>query len=358
MPARTRLYDIRLSDLPASVGLCAADKVGIANYVNSAQRRLLFCKEAGAESWLGTWAEIRFTVSRAAPFVTFDNTIARLELVDICDYPVTVNNQFVEYLRFGNGRMPKLFRQGHCNCFVPQVYSRNNAPTFTDITPGNFVRAYATDATDYGKRVLMQGKDNNGNIIYTQDGLSRVQGQWENLTTPFIQWPMQFNEINGIQKDITNAPVNIYGVDPTTGNQTLLVTMQPNETVAGYRRYFFSNLPFNCCTSTGPNPCISTPQTDQVVVTAIAKLEFVPVTVDTDYCLIGNLEALKCEAQAYRYSTMDSPQSKQLEQVKHRQAVGFLNGELNHALGLDDPAVNLSVFGSARLERHRIGSLL
>lgn len=357
MPARTRLYDIRTSDLPQSVGLCQADVVGIANYVNSAQRRLLFCKEAGSESWWGTWAEVRFTVSRAAPFVTFDNTIARLELVDICDHPVDVNNQYMEYLRFGNGRMPKLFRQGHCNCFVPQVYSRNNAPTFTDITPGNFVRAYATDATDYGKRVLIQGKDNNGNIIYTQDGLNRVQGQFEVLATPFVQWPMQFNEITGIQKDVTNAPINIYGVD-ALGNQTLLVTMQPNETVAGYRRYFFSNLPFNCCSTSGPNPCITTPQVESVVVTAIAKLEFVPVVVDSDYLLIGNIEAIKCEAQAYRYSTMDSPQSKQLEALKHRQAVGLLNGELDHYLGLDQPAVNLAIFGSARLERHRIGSLL
>ena len=359
MGQRLRLYDVRLSGLPESVGLCSSDRAGVAQITNAAQQRLLYCREAGEESWFGTWSEIAFTVSRSTPYVTFDRDIARLELVDICGKPVDTNNQFVEYLRFGNGRMPKIFRQGHCGCFSPSVYTRNNVPTMVDLsTPPQWIRAYYTDSSDIGKRVLMQGKDNNDNVVYSQDGLSRVTGQFEALATPFVQWPMQFNSISGIQKDVTNYPVQIFQVDPTTGDQVLLATMQPTETTAWYRRYYFDSLPYNCCTFTGPNPCSPIVPVESVHVTAIVKLEFVPLVADTDYCLIGNLEALKQEAMAVRYSSMDSPQSKQLEAIKHKAAVGYLNGELTHFLGKDSPAINLAVFGSARLEKNAIGSML
>jgi hypothetical protein len=354
---RLRLYDVRTSSLPSTIGLCASDLQGIAEVTNTAQRRLLYCKEAAETGWYGGWAEVRFNVSRTNPFVTFDNSVARLEYVDICQRPVDLNNQFVEYLRYGSGRLPKLFAQGHCGCFAPQVYTRNNVPTFVDLTnPPQFIAAYATDPTDIGKRVLMQGTDNNNNVITSQDLFQRAQGQFESLTSPFIQWPMQFNSITGIQKDITNGPVQIFQVDPTSGNQVLLVTMQGSEQTAWYRRYFFHSLPFNCCTFTGPNPCSPIQPVESVQVHAIVKLEFIPVQYDTDYCLIQNLEALKQEAMAVRYSSMDSTQSKQLEAQKHREAVRYLNGELNHYEGSDHPAIQVSVFGSARLEHQMIGT--
>src|SRR5215510_10300942 len=119
---RLRGIDVRLSDFPQTIGLCASDTALVYQALNATQQRLLYCKEAGEESWWGTWAEIAFTMSRDRPFITLERDIARLELVDICDRPVTVNNQFREYLRFGNGRFPKLFRQGNCNCFIPEVY--------------------------------------------------------------------------------------------------------------------------------------------------------------------------------------------------------------------------------------------
>ncbi len=359
MALRTRLYDVRISDLPTAVGLCSGDIKGISQVVNSAQRRLLYCKEAGEESWYGTWAEVRFTVSRTNPFVTFDNSIARLEYVDICDRPVDVNNQFVEFLRFGNGRLPKLFLREHCGCFAPQVYTRNNAPTFVDLNPApQFIITYPGDDSDLNKRVMIQGLDSNGSPVYTQDGFQRAQGQFMELVKPYTIWPQQWSKITGIQKDQTNFPVQIFQMDPTTGAQVQLVTMQPYETTAWYRRYFFNKLPFNCCTFIGPNPCTSGVPAESVQVHAIVKLEFVPVQADSDYLLIGNIEALTEEAMSVRYSKMDSDQSKRLSAIKHKEAVRFLNGELAHYLGIDQPAIQVSVFGSARLERQQIGTMM
>ena len=111
---RLRLIDFRLSSGPQAVGLCADNIVGCAEYVNSAQRRLVFAKEAGDEGWWGSWAEVAFNgVSRSTPYITTPRNVARVEAIDICDRPVQLNNQFMEYLQFGNGRLPK-------QCSTPQ----------------------------------------------------------------------------------------------------------------------------------------------------------------------------------------------------------------------------------------------
>jgi len=346
---RLRLYDVRLSNLPESVGLCQADITSIAKITNSAQQRLIYAKEAGDEGWWGTWAEIAFNVTRDEPYITLPRGVARLQSVNVCSWPVGIQNQFYEYLTFGNGRMPKTVGLGN-NCFL-QGYSRNNSPTFVDLSNGpQIIMVYASDPQDAGKRVLLQGLDNNDVPIRTMDSANSVEGVFVSMVLPFASAPMQFNSITGIQKDITVGQVKIYQADPTTGDQVLLLTMEAGEQTAWYRRYYFGGLPDNCC-STPSAPA-------DVQVAAIAKLELVPVAVDTDYCLIQNLEAITLEAQAVRYSKMDIAGAKQMAQEAHIQAIRLLNGELNHYLGSMTPATSLSVFGSARLERQGIGVML
>lgn len=353
MPKRLRLYDVRLSRMPGAVGLCQADVIGLSRYCNSAQQRLLYCREAGDEGWWGTFAEIVFNVSKDKPYITLPRTVARLEFVDVCNQPVAVQNQFYEYLQFGNGRLPKQFRSrlGSCDAMT---LSRNNTATFVDLTNGpQIVRLYPTDATDIGKRVLVQGLDANNNPIYSQDGFNQVLGVFLTLAFPFVDAPMTFNHITGIQKDITNGNVRVMQADPTSGDEILLSTLEPGEQTAWYRRYYLDSLPCGCC----PVP-VSVSPCPQVQVTAIAKLEPLPVRVDTDYLLIQNLEALIEEAQAVRYSEMDTGEAKQMSHDRHQQAVRFLNGELTHYLGKDTPAVNFAPFGAARLERQKIGTLI
>lgn len=349
---RLRLIDLRLSRLPRVIGACAADAARIAEYGNSAENQLLMAKEAGEESWFGTWAEISFGVSRSNPYVTLPRQIARLESVNICNRPIPVNNQFVEYLQFGNGRFPKNF-SGSLSCGQPlQVYSRNNAVTFTDLTtPPQLLVAYIGDAADVGKRILFQGLDNNNVTVYSQDGFNRVIGIFLTFESPFVSSPFPFNRLLGIQKDVTNAPVQIFQMDPSTGAQVLLLTMEPGETTANYRRYYMNPLPLTCC-----HTIPSSPETVQV--TAIAKLEHIPVQYDTDYFVIQNLEAMIEQCSSIRYSEVDTTEAKAMSSERHKQAIRMLNGELTHRLGLNEPAVIFRPFGSARLSRQKIGSML
>ena len=349
---RLRLYDLRTSDFPFTNGLCATDTVAIANLANRCQRRLIFSREAGDEGWYGSWAEVAFnTLSRLSPYLTCPRQIARIQDFNVCNCNIATNNQFYEYLRFGDGRMPSQYRCD--NLGLTSAYMRNDAVTFVDLpAPPQKIAVYTTDSTDVqaGYRVLIQGLDQNDSVIYSQDGSNEVKGEYVYLKTPFATSSYSFNRITGIQKDVTNGSLQFFAVDATTGTQTLIHTMEPSEQVAGYRRYYFDNLPASCCP-----PTLTTPVPVQV--TAIAKLELIPVVADQDYLLIQNLEAMIEEAWSIHYSDLESATSKTEAVLHHKKAIGHLNAELTHYLGTNKPAISFKPFGSARLEKIRINMI-
>jgi hypothetical protein len=353
---RLRLYDCRVSRLPKVIVKCQDDIPEIARFVNTAQQRLLYAPEAGDESWFGTWSEVRLNVSRAAPYITLPREIARIESVTICDWPVPVFNQFYEYMQFGNGRMQH--RRHNNKSHIRAAYTRNNEPLFTDVHGGaQLISLFASDAADVtgNKRVLVQGFDQNNQPIYTNDGGNTIVGEFVILKAPFATTLNQFVRITGIQKDVTSGPVQIFQMSPASGALVLLSTLEPGEQTTSYRRYFFDCLPCGCCpVPNGPIPDASClpPQ-----VTAIAKLELIPVVNDTDWLLFQNLEAIIEECAAVRFSEMDNASSQQQAEIHHKRAVRLLNGELGHYLGVNTPGVQVNVFGSAKLERQAIGTM-
>lgn len=347
---RLRLFDVRQSRLPSAVGLCKSDLAGIAAITNSAERKLMLSKAAGDTGWYGSWARMVFTADQTAPFVTVPRGVARIINMDLCREPVAIQNEFFEFLEFGNGLMPRQLCQGCSPDRFKQVYSRGEVPTFRDIDPGQYVRVIPTDPTDIGQRVLLQGLDTNNRTIISEDVLNQVNGIYIVLTFPFIQTPMAFNKITGIQKDYTSGPVQFQQADPVTAATVPLLEMQPGELVSGYQRYFVNGMPANCCTGSGlPSP---------VQMTCMAKLDHIDVAVDQDYYVLHNLEALIAECQSIRYSEMDSQAASVKEAQKHKEAISLLNGELVHYLGTDVPAVEFSPWGSADLRKQRIGNLI
>ncbi len=153
--------------------------------------------------------------------------------------------------------------------------------------------------------------------------------------------------MDGVQKDITVGSVSFYQTDTVTGGQSLILTMQPGEEVAAYRRYYLASLPNNCCDGAAT-----------VQVTAMAQMEAVTIKVDTDYFVICNLPALKEECLSVRFDEMDSGNALQMSEYHHKRAIKLLNGELIQMLGKDKPAVNFAPWGSATLGRQAIGSLI
>jgi hypothetical protein len=359
---RKTFLDARLSRIPSSVGLCAADVPGTASYVNEAQQRLIIA--GGETGWFGSWQKVAFAVDPSDSYLTLPRQIARIINLDVCNYPVRVQNEFYEFLEAGIGHQPSSPCACPAACQVLETFDRGVTPTFRDIIPtGNpkLVRIYATTNRDYGRRVLLQGLDTNGTVIRSLDNGVDVEGEFITLGAPFATSAFTYLKITGIQKDVTAGDVRFYEVDSVLGTQRSISLMEPSETVACYRRYFINGISNTCCacgTISGsicatPNP---TPATASVL--AMAKLEFIPVAVDTDYLLIGNLPALKLECMSVRLEESDEEKSFALSQKLHQQAIKLLNKELTHYTGRLMPATNFAPWGNAKLEYQRIGTLV
>lgn len=371
MAQRLRFIDFVTSGIAEEIGLCQKDRPRLARVANTAERRLLLAKESGDEGWWGTWAELRFNALQSAPSIVTPREVARLEAMAVCREPIPIRNAFWDYQQFGNRRLLEQFVQSintntgaitniFGNCFgLMQARTRNNVPTFSPITsPPQLIRVYVTNAADTGARVLIQGLDPANNVIYTLDNQVNTNGQYITLQSPFTTALTPMNLITGIQKDITLGQIQVFQVDPVSGAQLLIHTMEPSETTGWYRRYRLDQLPVNCCND--PNSTLCPPVNGQPVVqvTAIAKLDHIDVAADTDYFVIQNLDALMEEARAVRYLPMDTIEAKQFVGSHHKSAIGLLNGELAHFLGIDEPTLNFKPFGSAHLARQRIGTMI
>jgi hypothetical protein len=357
---RLTLRDVRQSRLPRCIGACTDDTPTIADAVNAAQQRLVYAGEIEDEGWYGAWARTIFNVLWTDPYITLPRSAGRMIVSAVCKMPIAVQNSFYEFLEFGGGIEPKFSCSGtgvstSC-CGVRAALDRGEYPAFRDLGgEGRTIRVRCLDTLDTGGnyRTLIQGTNAFDKVIYSQDGIIRVLGQYLTLTDPFVDMPFTINSLTGIQKDVTNGAVQYYDVDPATGDETLILTMEPSETVSGYRRYYLNGLPRSCC------PVINDDDGNPTVqVEALVKLNLMPVSVDPDYLLIQNLEAIIAECQSARYSTMDIPSAKGMAMAAHKDAIRLLQGELAHYYGTDKPAVSFNPFGSAALSKQAIGSLM
>lgn len=192
-----------------------------------------------------------------------------------------------------------------------------------------------------------------------------MQGAYLTLASPFTTSINQFECLTGIQKDVTVGEVQLFQVDPWFGNMELLSVMEPGETVGWYRRYYLNDLPRNCCSyrrniflGKSAEECgCPERRKEHVLVTALVKLDLIPVVYDTDYFLTQNLEALIAEAQSVRDSEMDDSEAMQRSAERHTAAIRLLIGQGIHSEGKNTPVVNFRPFGSADLRKERIAMI-
>lgn len=307
-------------------------------------------KAGGETGWWGTWVKMAFNVDPEFPYITVPRHVARLINISICKNPVRVQNQFYEYLEYGIGPQPS-----SCGCLLQEAFDRGTFPTMKDLdntTNKKCLRFFLTDQRDTDKRILIQGIDTNGTVLRSLDNGIDLDGVYVRLNPPFVDTEFLFganslSKITGIQKAITVGDVRLYEVDTVTGASVALSIFEPSEETTAYRRYYLNGLPAYCCAG----------QTT-VQVTAMAKLEFVPVTVDQDWLVISNIPALKLACEAVRYSEMDNPQAFQMSDRKWKEAVKVLRQEQDHYLGKERPAIRFSPFGHDTLECAGIGQLI
>lgn len=345
---RPTLSQFRAQFPSEALGICQADPK-VRDYCNDAQERLLLDPMCPDEGWYGGWLTMGMTgtVVNGSAYVTTPREICRLIVMAICQEPIHIRNGFYEYLNYGAGLQPKTCTVGQCGQTF-QAFERDNVYTLSSLNSGaQTIRIYPTDARDTGLRVLVQGKDANGQVILTTDpgtGLS-APGEYLQLAFPFVDSVNTFTTISGLQKDETWGPIQIFQVNPTTLVESALSSMEPTEGQANYRRYLITGIPnVNlCCLSNG---------TFQI--TAQGKLEFIPVQNETDYLTIPCVPALIEESMSIRFSRMDSAAAATQALVHHGRALALLNGQLDKYFGKTNTAVKVPIFGSNYLTRQPV----
>lgn len=341
-----------------AVGACASDIPTVASWANRVESQLLM--EGGESGWWGGWQRFAFQLCPAYPYLTLPRNVARVINMAMCNNPWRIQNEFYEFLEAGPGLQDFYSNQGYLcqrNEGAFAAYERGNFVTNLDISSTNqYIAVVCTDPRDYqgGKRIMIGPcQDQNGNPIYSTDGANQVNGFYLTLASPMAVSPMIVTAIQGIQKDVTFGDILLYQMDATTGAQVLLSRYQPTETTPVYRRYYFNNMPANCNIGGLPGNACSNPSVPNygATVTAMCRMEHVDVVADTDYLVLGNIDAMIEQAKSIRFSEMDSEKAPALEAKCHARAIKLLNAEMTKYLGRQQPAVNFAPFGTAKLSR-------
>ena len=353
MPVRPTFANLRSSSFPSAIGECLTNFSRIANVANECMERLSMDPLAPDEGWIGGWAKFAFSVqpvlsgsSRYAYFTTPRN-VARVILLDVCGTLSKMRNGFFEFLEFSPGLEPKASACGNgvlqsqaCACGGSRaVFDRDNVPILGEF-PGTpqFIRLYPTNNADIGRRVLVQGNDQNNQAVLATDSLTAkaVSGEYVALAFPFAQTQNQFSALTGLNKETTLGPVQVFAVDPVSRNAVQISSLDPLENAGWYRRYLVTGLPLNCC---------NTPA-GTVTLTTQVRLEFQPIESDPDYLFIPNIPALIQEGFSWRYDRMDNTKALALSQQHHAKALSLLNGQLDLYNGKTKTAIRVPMFGS------------
>lgn len=294
-----------------------------ARAVNTCQQLLL----QRPEKWWGTYARYRVCVTSSC--LVWPRQFASIEAIAVCDVPVTIRNEWFEFLSNAAGIQQD---GGNCNsaagcttlCGGTQLYDRGTVCSFDEIIGTNKkIKVYADVSEDAGSKILLQGHDENNNWIRTLVSGSWVDGEYVTissvpggtLSTNF------FTSLTSVQKPVTNGTVRLYEYDTDLATQRAIAIYEHDETRPVYRKSLVTGL---------NQSRISDGSCRTIPVTVMAKLEFIPATVDTDWLLIGNLRALEDMAQ----SVMKKQNNLFEEAVAwEASALKILQNELRHYTG-------------------------
>lgn len=216
------------------------------------------------------------------------------------------------------------------------------SPVFNPINCGIpvYIQVYPGTRADIGKKTTIYGVDSYGQTVRTKDaGGIWVEGETVVIAAPYSQTKTLWREVTRIAKGITQGVARYYQFEPI-GPQTYdLVWLEPGEKNPMYRS---DRLP------PGRTCCLKSIQ-------ALVKLEFIPVVADTDIVQISNLDALALMISAIRDSNAGDKDKARAGEV---DAVRELNLELRNRTPNDQISTQVQYFGTARLQRQRIGSLV
>jgi len=278
--------------------------------------------------------------------------------ISVCNNPIPTWNNWWSFLPMSNPNWcDGAFAFSPNGSCTGSIVALNDGvtPVFNKIPCGTAraIQVFPSVQQDVGATVTIFGIDANGQTVRTQTASGIIQeGETVTLAVPFVQTVNQFQRIDRITKTVTQGVVRYFQLDSTTGLIDDLVVHEPTETTPMYRHSKISRVigfnpptPPNCQNACGGLRSIQ----------ALVKLEFVPVMADTDIVLIDNLQALKDMIMSIKED--EAGNTKHAEELEIK-AVHELNLELRNKFPNSQTPGQVNCYGTARLEKQGIGTLI
>lgn len=239
--------------------------------------------------WSGTLIGIYACAARGC--VVWPRYVGHIRKLNVCNAHIPIRSIWDQFI-------DDYHSAAWQSCLGPRakMVAQGKSPAYKDIYgDGRYVRAYTAVQADIGKTLTIFGVDNNNQPLRTCDPVTNLWTEGVKLTLVgapnfYAQTAMFVRRIDRVLKDMTQGDVRLYAFNNATGLLEDLAVYQPSETNPDYVRYSLSL--FNGATCCG----------DSQGVSALVKLKFVPVLVDTDIVLIESLRALKFMIQSLKFS--------------------------------------------------------
>lgn len=266
--------------------------------------------------------------------IVFPRQIQTVEAYGICSTPGVVRPIWWSFIGYPNG--PGI--PSECGCAGNTLIDAGTGCTFDQVrstsTAARKISVLASNAADAGKKITIRYIDSNGQRVYSSiDGVVQEGERLTLVAPPSVVYTSR-NVATGspyhIVKEVTQYPIYLYEVDSTTSlpyTQTkMLAQYEPSEELPIYRKALIPGLTgYAACQGAEDNDCTQNKQ-----LTALVKLQHVPVVVDNDPLVIGNLAALKLMVLAILREEQNRLDESAILEAKARAEI---DGELSSYLG-------------------------
>lgn len=320
---RTLVYSDVKATVARAIGGCV-DDARVLEVTNEAQERLL----NRPNDPLGSWQRYRVCAG-SSDCAVWPRQVLNVRAWWLCNTPGRIYNEWYETIGYAEGgygladadswRGTALIDRGPVCCFQ-NVIATTAAP--------RKIQVVATDTSDNGKSIVLRYYDANGQKKITSIGGTYQEGEALTLSTSgtLTSSTVMTAGLYQVVKAQTNFPVRVYSYDPNAGTQTaLLAVYEPSETVPVYRSTFIPGL-----TRAGACPNASDDCSANKTITAIVRVQHVPVAVDNDPLVIGNLAAFKLMALGIHHENL---RELDMAEAYFTSAQRELDGEVAAYLG-------------------------
>jgi hypothetical protein len=315
------------------------------SYLNKAVRMLM----TRGNFW-GTVQLMKFCVYNEC--LVWPRQVGTILAVNTCGHPVNVWNNWFQFAHIGGMRdwQGAGFSIDGFNCRGDlNMENQGTTPVYFQVPCGQsfYVRWYPAVRADIGKTMTIFGIDSNGQVVRTKN----ASGIWQEGVTitgalPFVSTPMQFREVTRVVRDKTSGPGRLFYYDANNNVLRDCATYDPTDTAPDFRFTKIPGLMANrgCCSCANGAKQVS----------ALVKLQFIPVENDNDLVLIDNLDAIGNMIQGIRKS--DGGDSAGGE-VDVSRAVHESNLMLRDKFPVEQTVISIRPAGAVGAYRARIGMI-